>query len=124
MTDPPRSGVSRKSGDSARERHVIVVAVRVRKIKSPLSKNAFVFALLLITLEPVYPVRPLARARLMQDAASGQNLPLATIQIQGTYRGTIANKAGEFGLELSELPATLHITFRQQFRPLACAPRN
>lgn len=45
------------------------------------------------------------------DAADQSPLQSATIQIEGTYRGTITNSAGEFDLIIPQLPATLQIRF-------------
>ncbi len=47
---------------------------------------------------------------LVQDDRSSEGLAAATIQIQGTYQGTIANDVGEFALEVEQLPAVLLIT--------------
>jgi hypothetical protein len=47
----------------------------------------------------------------VRDAITGDGLAAATVQIAGTYRGTIANNAGDFALEvLLPLPATLVVT--------------
>ncbi|MBT4609157.1 MAG: carboxypeptidase-like regulatory domain-containing protein, partial [Gemmatimonadetes bacterium] len=46
----------------------------------------------------------------VRDAQTGEGLPAATIQVDGTYRGTIANDTGEYALELEQWPAVLHIT--------------
>ena len=46
----------------------------------------------------------------VREAASGEGLVAATIQIEGTFRGTIANEVGEYALEIPQLPATLRIT--------------
>ena len=77
-----------------------------------LAKTASAIALLLITLASATPLfaLPLVRGT-VSDAASGENLPLASIRIEGTYRGTIANEAGEFALEVGELPVTLRVTY-------------
>lgn len=45
------------------------------------------------------------------DAETFEPLPSATILIQDTFRGTIANTQGEFELEVSEFPVTLVIRF-------------
>jgi len=45
------------------------------------------------------------------DAKSGLALEAATVQIIGTYRGTITNSEGEFELSLSVLPAELNVRF-------------
>ena len=45
------------------------------------------------------------------DAATGQPLPAATVQLAGTYRGTIANDEGEYSLKVQQLPATLKVSY-------------
>ena len=45
------------------------------------------------------------------DAATGQPLPAATVQLAGTYRGTIANDEGEYSLKVQQLPATLTVSY-------------
>ena len=55
------------------------------------------------------------------DEATGQPLPAATVQLSGTYRGTIANDEGEYSLKVQQLPATLkvsHIGYVSQERVL------
>ena len=47
----------------------------------------------------------------VSDAWSGEPLPVATVQIAGTYQGTIANHSGDYLLELTKLPATLRVTY-------------
>jgi len=47
----------------------------------------------------------------VRDAITGEGLAAATVQIAGAYRGTIANNAGDFALEIPlPLPATLAVT--------------
>lgn len=41
------------------------------------------------------------------DAESGTGLPAATVQLEGTFRGTITNNEGYFKIELEQLPARL-----------------
>ena len=45
------------------------------------------------------------------DAATGQPLPAATVQLAGTYRGTIANDEGQYSLKVQQLPATLKVSY-------------
>ena len=45
------------------------------------------------------------------DAQSGEPLPAATVQIEGTYSGTITNGEGRYELRVTERPATLVIRF-------------
>lgn len=47
----------------------------------------------------------------VRAADTGAELPAATVQISGTYRGTIANDDGEYLLELPHLPATVRVTY-------------
>ena len=47
----------------------------------------------------------------VSDAASGQPLPAATVQLAGTWRGTIANDEGEYLLEVRGLPAVLKVSY-------------
>ena len=44
------------------------------------------------------------------DAVTEQPLPAATVQLTGTYRGTIANDEGEYSLKVQQLPATLKVS--------------
>ena len=46
----------------------------------------------------------------VRDAVSGEGLALVTVQIEGTYRGTIANEDGEFVLEVTEFPLFVRLT--------------
>jgi len=45
------------------------------------------------------------------DARSGAPLPAATVQIEGTYTGTITNGEGAYVLRVPERPATLVVRF-------------
>ena len=45
------------------------------------------------------------------DESTGQPLPAATVQLAGTYRGTIANDEGEYSLKVQQLPATLTVSY-------------
>ena len=45
------------------------------------------------------------------DAATSEPLALATVQVIGTFTGTIANDEGFFVLEVPELPVTLRVTY-------------
>lgn len=44
------------------------------------------------------------------DAASGEALALATVQVVGRYRGTIANEDGDYAVDAGDLPARLRVT--------------
>jgi hypothetical protein len=52
----------------------------------------------------------LVRGR-VEDATTGERLAVATVQVVGTYAGTIANDEGAFTIELERLPATLRVTY-------------
>ncbi len=55
------------------------------------------------------------------DSETGEPLPAATLQIEGTYRGTIASGEGAYELRVESLPATLvvrHIGYETQRRTL------
>lgn len=45
------------------------------------------------------------------DARTGETLPSANIQIEGTYRGTITNAEGRYELRLDRLPATIIVRY-------------
>ncbi|MFP6644420.1 MAG: carboxypeptidase-like regulatory domain-containing protein [Candidatus Latescibacterota bacterium] len=45
------------------------------------------------------------------DAATSEPLALATVQVIGTFTGTIANDEGFFVLEVPELQVTLRVTY-------------
>lgn len=47
----------------------------------------------------------------VRDAETGQFLPAANLQIEGTYRGTITNEDGKFRIETSQPRVTLIITY-------------
>ena len=48
---------------------------------------------------------------MVRDAATGAPLPAATVQVAGTYRGTITNVDGSYELAVNTLPATLEVRF-------------
>ena len=66
------------------------------------------FLLLLVTAG-------LARAQVVTgtvtDAATSLGLPAATVQVAGTYSGTITNSEGRYELRVPERPATLVVRF-------------
>lgn len=45
------------------------------------------------------------------DASTNEPLAAATVQIQGTYRGTITNNIGEFELLIPQFPVQLHARY-------------
>ena len=44
------------------------------------------------------------------DAATGQPLPASTVQLAGTFRGTVANDEGAYRIEVRRWPATLRVS--------------
>lgn len=48
---------------------------------------------------------------LVYDAETRESLPAATVQIEGTYRGTITNNDGKFSIKVDEYPVTLLTRF-------------
>lgn len=48
---------------------------------------------------------------IVKDSQTGLCLPVANIQVEGTYRGTITNNEGKFNLKINKFPATLLITY-------------
>jgi len=48
---------------------------------------------------------------LVIDASTKDPLPAATVQIAGTYRGTITNNNGEFELTIPSFPVRLHVRY-------------
>jgi hypothetical protein len=47
----------------------------------------------------------------VRDAATNETLPSATVQIENSYNGTVANRDGRFDLRLNTLPAVLVVRF-------------
>lgn len=47
----------------------------------------------------------------VRDAATGEPLPAANLQIDGTYQGTITNDNGRYTLDFESLPATLVVSY-------------
>ncbi|MEJ2544700.1 MAG: DUF5686 family protein [Calditrichaceae bacterium] len=45
------------------------------------------------------------------DNETGEPLPAANLQIEGTFSGAITNKDGKFNLELKSLPATILVSY-------------
>ncbi len=45
------------------------------------------------------------------DASSGEALPAANIQIEGTLKGIIANRSGQYSIQVDRLPATLIVRY-------------
>ena len=68
----------------------------------------YLLALVLWVAASLQAEAQLIRGRIV-DGQSQEPLANATIQVEGTYRATIANAAGNFELELDAVPATLLI---------------
>lgn len=47
----------------------------------------------------------------IRDAKTKEILPIANIQVVGTYRGTISNDKGKYNLDLQQLPATIRVRY-------------
>ncbi len=47
----------------------------------------------------------------VQDFKTNEPLPMANIQIEGTYRGTITNDDGDFSIRLDSLPVSLIVRY-------------
>ncbi len=68
------------------------------------------FMVLIVAVVPEAEAQQVVRGRIF-DAATGASLPAATIQIEGTYRGTITNADGAYELQVETLPATLIVRY-------------
>ena len=76
-----------------------------KKMASAMRSHWFIGLFLALT-------SPVAAAPLIgtvRDAESGEGLASATIQVVGTYRGTIANGEGAYALQVPQLPATIRV---------------
>ena len=47
----------------------------------------------------------------VKDAATGENLPAANIQIEGTLKGVIASREGKYSINVEHVPATLVVRY-------------
>ena len=65
---------------------------------------------LLLAVGIIYAQPTLIRG-MVQDAETGEPLPAANLQIEGTYRGTITNNDGLFELSLDQLPAAVLVNY-------------
>jgi hypothetical protein len=78
-------------------------------------RPSILFAALLACVAVFGAGRPADGQSLVQgrvtDATTGEPLPSATVQLVGTYRGTITNREGRFRLEVDSLPATVEASF-------------
>lgn len=74
--------------------------------------KTYLLAVLLICLQARGFAKPIKILHgRVQDAETGIDLPLANIQIKGTFRGTISNDAGRYRLEIPHLPAVLLVRY-------------
>ncbi len=73
-------------------------------------KKFFIFFLLLFTANPGLFAYKIFHGSI-KDFETKKPLPTASIQIEGTYRGTITNDDGIFSIRLDSLPATLVIHY-------------
>lgn len=69
----------------------------------------FYVVLLFLPLKDVL-AQKLVHGRVL-DATTGETLPAANIQIEGTYQGTISNAEGAYELRIDTLPATLVVRY-------------
>ena len=68
------------------------------------------FACLAVTAARSGTAQPVLRGT-VTDAATGEPLPSATVQVQDTYQGTITNAEGRYALRVDSLPVTLVVRF-------------
>ncbi len=73
-------------------------------------------SLVLLAVLAALGLAPVAQAQkglrgAVTDAETGAPLPSATLQVEGTTRGTITNAEGRYVLELRRLPATVRVRF-------------
>jgi hypothetical protein len=71
----------------------------------------FLFIILLLTSIPVLGQKTIEGT--VYDAETGETLPSANISIEGTYRGTISNRSGDYSLTIPDslLPATVTVRY-------------
>lgn len=79
-----------------------------QNLKSTLTPRPYLLVLVLWVVASLPAEAQLLRGRIV-DEQSQEPLANATIQVEGTYRATIANAAGNFELELDAVPAALLI---------------
>lgn len=66
--------------------------------------------MLLCLASPPEIIAQILRGRVV-DASTNETLPAATVQIAGTYRGTITNREGVFELAVDDLPVDLVVRY-------------
>ena len=87
----------------------------INKLMISLISPALQFGCLLLSFMLLGAYQPVAAQIVFRgtiaDAETGESLPAANIQIEGTYLGTITNSEGAFSLEVESLPAVLLVQF-------------
>lgn len=48
---------------------------------------------------------------IVKDSVTGENLPAANLQIEGTLKGVIASREGKYSIKIDELPANLIVRY-------------
>ncbi|MXY08519.1 MAG: carboxypeptidase-like regulatory domain-containing protein [Rhodothermaceae bacterium] len=77
--------------------------------KRSISKTSGLIMLLCLACSPEIKAQIL-RGRVV-DASTNETLPNATVQIAGTYRGTITNREGVFEIAVDDLPVDLVVRY-------------
>ncbi|MEN9838551.1 MAG: hypothetical protein RL177_30 [Bacteroidota bacterium] len=67
--------------------------------------------LLLLCCAPLVASAQTTLTGVVRDAKSNEPLTAATLQVAGTYRGTVSNSDGQFEITVPSFPATLYIRF-------------
>jgi hypothetical protein len=73
------------------------------------AKASIFLAIMCLYISPVKAQQTLQGT--VVDASTNEPLAAATVQIQGTYRGTITNNIGEFELSIPQFPVQLHVRY-------------
>ena len=68
-----------------------------------------ILVIILITLNCGY-AQKIIRGH-VEDAKTGESLPAANLQIEGTYHGTISNQDGDFTLLIDKIPSNILISY-------------
>ncbi len=69
-----------------------------------------IFFAMIVLMAPEAAAQKLVRGQVL-DGATGEVLPAANVQVEGTYRGTISNADGVYEIQLDDLPAMLIVRF-------------
>ncbi len=73
--------------------------------------NKFYRILLFLLFCPILVYSQIEVTGVVIDTDTGEPLPAATVVIENTLKGTVANVDGRFSISVSELPVTLRITY-------------